>query len=352
MIKNIIITLLNIIVFQIGLISAQNTFPGSGPAGIGTLNPDVAFHIITGSDSRPEGASAPAFPVLKFSRPGTPNYAYPESAEFRIAHGGSHVWGSRLDLYVNGGSNQTNIPDQHTMSWLYNGNVGIGTQTPRSLLDVGAVINEGKLGAVLGRLQEGNEVGEGTFLGVRGYNTTDAYGFKSFGLEHSFYGVTNSSINFLRGESQTGGGISFNTNRNNEQMRLDWNGNLLIGKATQANPSYKLDVNGKARANEITVNSNGADFVFEEDYKLIPLDQLEDFIKRFKHLPEIPDAKTMQQNGVGIGELQTKLLQKVEELTLHLIEKDKELAQEKKLNAGNQDRLLRLEMALETLKLK
>ncbi|AZI24047.1 hypothetical protein EA772_01315 [Pedobacter sp. G11] len=219
-----------------------------------------------------------------------------------------------------------------------NGRVGIGTSAARALLDVASPLNEGKLGIVLGRLQEGDHVGDGTFLGVRGYNTTTAYGFKSFGLEHSFYGAVNSSINFLRGGSISGGCITFNTNTNMEQMRLDANGNLLIGKISQANTTYKLDVEGKVRANEIVVNTNGADFVFEDSYHLRPLSDLDIFVKKFKHLPEIPPAKTMQAEGVSISELQIKLLQKVEELTLYLIEKDKVIAeQEKKLKVQQKE---------------
>ena len=102
-------------------------------------------------------------------------------------------------------------------------------------------------------------------------------------------------------------------------------GNVVIGKTTQSNPLYKLDVAGKVRADEITVNTNGADFVFENGYNLRPLDEVESFIKANKHLPGIAPASEMQKNGTSIGEMNTKLLQKVEELTLYLIEKDKEI---------------------------
>ena len=63
--------------------------------------------------------------------------------------------------------------------------------------------------------------------------------------------------------------------------------------------------------------------MFEPGYKLPELAELEKFVKTNKHLPEIPSAKYMIENGVSLGELNIKLLQKVEELTLHLIEKDK-----------------------------
>jgi hypothetical protein len=101
-------------------------------------------------------------------------------------------------------------------------------------------------------------------------------------------------------------------------------GNILIGKTTQTNTAYKLDVSGKIRAHEIVVNTTGADFVFEPTYKLRTLSELEAFIRTNKHLPDFAPAKEMQQNGVSAGEMQTKLLQKVEELTLYVIELKKE----------------------------
>lgn len=101
-------------------------------------------------------------------------------------------------------------------------------------------------------------------------------------------------------------------------------GSLLINKTSQTNPSYKLDVNGKIRANEIVVNTTGADYVFEDNYKLKALDEVESFIEENNHLPGIPSAVEMQAEGMSVGELNTKLLEKVEELTLYMIELKKE----------------------------
>jgi hypothetical protein len=103
-------------------------------------------------------------------------------------------------------------------------------------------------------------------------------------------------------------------------------GNVLIGKTTQTNTNYKLDVAGKVRANEVTVNTTGADFVFEKNYKLLSLPEVENYITQHKHLPEISPATDMQNNGVSVGEMQAKLLQKVEELTLYSIQQGKENA--------------------------
>ncbi len=98
-----------------------------------------------------------------------------------------------------------------------------------------------------------------------------------------------------------------------------------IGTPTP-NSAYRLSVNGKIRAKEIVVETGWADFVFEDDYKLMPLEEVEAYILAHNHLPDIPSAKDVEENGVSVGEMESKLLQKVEELTLYLIEMKKENA--------------------------
>lgn len=70
----------------------------------------------------------------------------------------------------------------------------------------------------------------------------------------------------------------------------------------------------------VKLQSNWPDYVFEPDYKLLGLDELRAFIKQHKHLPEIPSAKEVEENGVSVGEMNALLLKKIEELTLHMIE--------------------------------
>jgi hypothetical protein len=113
---------------------------------------------------------------------------------------------------------------------------------------------------------------------------------------------------------------------------LTWTatGNVLIGKTSQTNSTYKLDVNGKIRANEIVVNTTGADFVFDENYSLRSLSESQNFVNHHKHLPEIKTAKEMQEDGVNMGELQIQLLQKIEELTLYILDLKNEIESIKK----------------------
>lgn len=88
-------------------------------------------------------------------------------------------------------------------------------------------------------------------------------------------------------------------------------GNVIIGKQSQVNGSYLLDVNGKIRSNEIVVNTTGADFVFEHNYDLKTLEEVEAYITQHKHLSEIPSAKEMEKEGMAVAHIQTKLLQKL-----------------------------------------
>lgn len=101
------------------------------------------------------------------------------------------------------------------------------------------------------------------------------------------------------------------------------NGNLGLGIN---NPQERLAVNGKIRAKEIKVEmANWPDYVFENDYKIISLQELEKYIKEKKHLPEMPTAKEVEAGGVELGEMNKLMLKKIEELTLYLIEKDRQL---------------------------
>lgn len=109
---------------------------------------------------------------------------------------------------------------------------------------------------------------------------------------------------------------------------------VTIGNNFSTNLSYRLAVDGTIKAREVVVENNWSDFVFADDYNLRSLEEVEAFIKAHKHLPDIPSEKEVQGNGVSLGDTQAKLLQKIEELTLYVIQQKKELDALKADNAA------------------
>ena len=96
-------------------------------------------------------------------------------------------------------------------------------------------------------------------------------------------------------------------------------GNVGIGTT---NPQYKLSVNGTIQAKEVLVNTGWADYVFQPDYRVTPLTEVAAFIKANHHLPNIPSESEVKESGVNLGDMQAKLLAKIEELTLQMIQLD------------------------------
>ena len=123
----------------------------------------------------------------------------------------------------------------------------------------------------------------------------------------------------------------------NNRLMINENGNVLIAKTSQS-ANYRLDVAGGIRADSVVVNTTGADFVFDEDYQKMSLDSLAGYVAEHKHLPDISSADRMWKDGVNVGTLQTKLLQKVEELTLYVIEQNKRIERLEKENATLRNR--------------
>jgi len=120
----------------------------------------------------------------------------------------------------------------------------------------------------------------------------------------------------------TSGNYTFGDNSGNGLVTFQQIGNVGIGTK---NPTYKLAVNGSIGCRELTVTTSGwADFVFKDGYNLPPLETIETFIIKNKHLPGIPTEAEVKKNGISVGDVSTKLLQKVEELTLYMIDLKKE----------------------------
>lgn len=162
----------------------------------------------------------------------------------------------------------------------------------------------------------------------------------------TFTGITTSTAENMKCISYESNGVPINQNlisdiqdyganmsEKHSIARMSISGSLGLG--TDDTKGYKLAVAGSAVAESVTVKLQGAwpDYVFDKEYQLPSLSETEKSIKENGHLLGIPSAADVKTNGIDLGEMNAKLLQKIEELTLHLIEKDKQLSsQELRLN--------------------
>lgn len=128
------------------------------------------------------------------------------------------------------------------------------------------------------------------------------------------------------------GKLEFRTN-GSSRMWIDASGSVAVGGAGKVATGYLFSVAGKLMAEEVRVELNGTwpDYVFQKDYKLMKLGDLKRYIDDNSHLPEIPAAAEMK-NGVEVGKMNKLLMQKVEELTLYVIQLHEEVENLKKNN--------------------
>lgn len=119
-----------------------------------------------------------------------------------------------------------------------------------------------------------------------------------------------------------------------------WNSTGNVGIGT-THPDQKLTVSGIIHSSEVIVDTNmpPPDYVFDKTYDLPTLTSVKTYIDKNHHLPQIPSAAEIVKNGQSVGEMNMLLLKKVEELTLYLIEKDKQLQQQQEINKAFKQQL-------------
>lgn len=227
---------------------------------------------------------------------------------------------------------------QNTYPWPATGNIGIGTTSPVRSLQVGSVPPGGGV-AVTGSAPEfelsnaDTEPNSNSISAVWGLATAAGnYGLSPGDTLLGTIGASRGNI-YINANYYGGG-----TNRN--VLIQPSSGYVGIGTTT---PQHLLHVAGTIGAEEVIVSATGADYVFQPDYHLSPLTEVATYIEQNHHLPGIPSAKEVQEQGVNLGDMQTKLLAKIEELTLHMIETERENQELRNQSQELQERISHLE---------
>jgi hypothetical protein len=209
-----------------------------------------------------------------------------------------------------------------------NGYVGINTSSPTAMLHVNgsAIIGSTTLTPTTAFDLASNKV-------VLGNQTTYGGGYIEVNGSGNYgYNIVSKSNLALNNSAPTKLFVGLNTNATKEVFGVYSNGQTYIGpqiiSSSSIHTDYKLSVDGKIVAKSIYVllptGGDWADYVFQDNYKLTPLKEIETFVKRNKHLPEIPSAREIEENGINLGQMDALLLKKIEELTLHMIRIEKE----------------------------
>ncbi|WP_428231952.1 hypothetical protein [Flavobacterium sp.] len=211
---------------------------------------------------------------------------------------------------VNSGSPILKLVESHGI--YHSGKIEIGTPTDLTTT-LGGAINK-QLPIFLDVRYYANYKIKFTYLQEKVENVTDSNQIK--------ISQTPNSTNIPDFSASTALGLNLNISGNGNHYIQ--NGNLGIGTTV---PDEKLTVKGKIHTQEVRVDMTGPlvpDYVFENDYKLKTLQEVESYIKENKHLPEIPSAKEIEKNGLMLAEMNMALLKKMEEMTLYMIEMKKE----------------------------
>ncbi|WP_437398691.1 hypothetical protein [Flagellimonas lutimaris] len=286
-------------------VAQTNSFPNDGNVGVGTLSPQAKLQVnSTGTIG---------------------GYWNPPNSYFTLFDGsGQHLIMDTNEIYgshtLHIGSMGSDVVRFRTifssglaedkMIIKNNGFVGVGTNFPLGMLHV----TSGTSGDAVFRLEadtDNNNESDNPIIQLR--QDGDIIGI-DLGFSENF---GENKFGIAPWNSTQGG------NRWDAFVMDTGTGNIGIG--TSSPGSWRLAVKGKIRAEEIKVETGWADYVFEKDYDLPTLDEVERHIREKGHLINIPTAEEVEANGVELGEMNRLLLEKVEELTLYILEQQRQI---------------------------
>jgi hypothetical protein len=272
----------------------------NGNIGVGTIVPSVWYgntKVLEIAYNRPvlkmHSTQSNELATLMFTNTAVNSTTHLGEFHVNYQYDAANANGSALRFYSYPGGEQLTLKA--------NGNIGVGLVNPATKLEVGGTLR-----------------------------ATD------YILGNNFVSVEKSGSYRVSMNGQSHGYITGRNDSSEEKFLINSNGNSYfkggnVGIGTSI-PDQALTVNGIVHAEEVIIEPSvpAPDYVFEQNYFLTPLDEVQAYIAKHRHLPEVPSAKEMERNGVKVGEMEMILLKKIEELTLYLLKQQTQLEEQNK----------------------
>lgn len=296
---------------------------GDGRVGIGTSTPSVGLELEGGGEQWIYVNQGTIGGIrIGSSNEDRMNVLYRDNSSDRVTLRAGHDHGEIA--FIAGGT------DSERMRIVENGNIGIGTNSPDAKLSIiGSSTLAGDFDASkayleltdgsISMLMDGNEITTNQLLAL------------SSSYDHPI--------------------IFRNVNETDDEELVRINSDGGVGIGTQTTGLHKLAVDGSIGAREIVIEANAwPDYVFDENYDLKSLEEVKTYVQDNGHLPEVPSTQEVEKEGVALGHMNELLLQKIEELTLYLIDQNEQLKSQIEENKSQRLQISNLQVELSVLK--